>query len=55
MRSHIGQKMRFDNSKAINDLGIEYIPIKEAVAAAVENMITWGHLRPRKINKTAAA
>lgn len=55
MRSHIGQKMRFDNSKAIKDLGIEYIPIKEAVAAAVENMITWGHLRPRKINKTAAA
>jgi dihydroflavonol-4-reductase len=55
MRSHIGQKMRFDNSKAINELGIEYIPIKEAVAAAVENMITWGHLRPRKINKTAAA
>jgi dihydroflavonol-4-reductase len=55
MRSHIGQKMRFDNTKAINELGIQYIPIKESVAAAVEDMLVWGHLRPRKANKTAAA
>ena len=53
MRSHIGQQMNFDNAKAINELGIKYIPIKESVEAAVEDMLKWGHLKPRKANKMA--
>ena len=55
MRSHIGQTMRFDNSRAIEELGISYIPIKESGEAPIEDMLKWGHLRPRKIAKTAAA
>lgn len=55
MRSHIGQNMQFDNSKAINELKIKYIPIKESVDAAVTDMLKWGHLKPRKIKNTTAA
>lgn len=55
MRSHLGRKMRYDNSKAIRDLGIEYIPAKESIKEAVEDMIRWGHLKPRKATSAAAA
>lgn len=55
IRSHVGQEMRFNNSKAIDELGIKYIAIKESVKEAVVDMLKWGHLKPRKAKKTATA
>jgi len=55
MRSHIGQNMQFDNGKAINELKINYIPIKESVETAVLDMLKWGHLKPRKKANVATA
>ena len=44
MRSHVGRKMEFDNSKAINELHIRYIPAAQSIQDAVEDMIKWKHI-----------
>jgi len=48
MRSHIGKDMRYDNSKVKQELGIEFIPAKESIKAAVEDLLKWNHLKSKK-------
>ncbi len=44
MRSHVGRKMQFDNSKAIDELNINYIPAAQSIQDAVEDMVRWKHI-----------
>ncbi|GLQ29570.1 SDR family oxidoreductase [Litoribrevibacter albus] len=47
MRTNMGKAMQFDNSKIKNELKIEFIPAKESILAAVEDMLKWKHLKAR--------
>jgi dihydroflavonol-4-reductase len=51
MRAHVGKDktMRFDNSKAINELGINYIATKESIKAAIEDVIQWNHIKEKPL------
>jgi dihydroflavonol-4-reductase len=47
MRTHIGKTMRFDNAKIKRELGIQFIDVKESILAAVEDMLSWKHIKAR--------
>lgn len=47
MRTNMGKKMQYDNSKIKRELGIDFIPAKDSVLAAVEDMLKWKHLKAR--------
>jgi dihydroflavonol-4-reductase len=47
MRTNMGKTMRYDNSKIKQELGIHFIPAKDSILSAVENMLKWQHLAAR--------
>jgi dihydroflavonol-4-reductase len=47
MRTHIGKTMRFDNSKIKQELGIQFIDVRQSILAAVEDMLSWKHIKAR--------
>ena len=48
IRTTIGRKMRYDNSKIRRELGISFMPVKDSLIDTVNDMIKWGHLPPQK-------
>jgi len=36
--------VRYDSSKIRRDLGIQFMPARESVVAAVDDLVRWGHL-----------
>jgi dihydroflavonol-4-reductase len=44
IRINVGRTMRYDNSKIRKELGISFIPFKESLIEAVNDMVKWGHL-----------
>jgi nucleoside-diphosphate-sugar epimerase len=55
MRSHVGRKMQFDNSKAVDELHIKYIPAAQSIQEAVEDMVRWKHLPVKDSTKAIVA
>lgn len=48
IRINVGRTMRYDNSKIRKELGLSFIPFKESLIEAVNDMVKWGHLLPPK-------
>ncbi|MGH8916586.1 MAG: SDR family oxidoreductase [Acidimicrobiia bacterium] len=48
MRSHLGGHMRFDNSKARDELGIEFRDVGQTILETMEDLDRWGHLGKRR-------
>jgi dihydroflavonol-4-reductase len=44
MRNHLGGRMRFDNSKARRQLGIEFRDVDQTILDTMEDLERWGHL-----------
>jgi dihydroflavonol-4-reductase len=47
MRSHLGGEMRFDNSKARRELGIEFRDVDQTILETMDDLERWGHLGKR--------
>jgi dihydroflavonol-4-reductase len=48
LRNHLGGVMRFDNSKARNDLGLIFRDIDETVLDTMTDLERWGHLGKKR-------
>lgn len=48
MRSHLGGEMRFDNSKARRELGIEFRDVDQTILETMDALERWGHLGRRR-------
>ena len=48
MRNHLGGEMRFDNSKARRELGIEFRDVDQTVLETMDDLEKWGHLGRRR-------
>jgi dihydroflavonol-4-reductase len=48
MRSHLGGEMRFDNSKARRELGIEFRDVDQTILVTMDDLERWGHLGKRR-------
>ena len=48
MRSHLGGEMRFDNSKARRELGIEFRDVDQTILETMDDLERWGHLGKRR-------
>ncbi len=44
MKTHLGGHMRFDNSKARTQLGVEFRDVDQTILDTMENLDRWGHL-----------
>jgi dihydroflavonol-4-reductase len=45
LRSHIGRKLAYDNSKIRRELGLTFRPARAAIAEAAADLVKWGHIR----------
>ena len=45
LRSHIGRKPRYDNSKIRRELGLTFRPARAAIADTAADLVKWGHIR----------
>ena len=48
MRSHLGGEMRFDNSKAKRELGIEFRDVDQTILDTMDDLERWGHLGKKR-------
>ncbi len=48
LKAHLGGSMRFDHSKAMRELGIEFRDVDQTVLDTMEDLERWGHLGRRK-------
>ena len=48
MRNHLGGEMRFDNSKARRELGIEFRDVDQTILETMDDLEKWGHLGKRR-------
>jgi dihydroflavonol-4-reductase len=48
LKGHLGGRMRFDNSKARRELGMEFRDVDRTILDAMEDLENWGHLGRRK-------
>lgn len=48
LKGHLGGTMRFDNSKARQELGIEFRDVDQTVLDTMEDLEHWGHLVVRR-------
>ena len=48
MRNHLGGQMRFDNSKARRQLGIEFGDVDQTILDTMEDLERWGHLGKKR-------
>ncbi len=46
LRTNLGRRPKFDNSKIQNDLGLTFRSFEETLAETVEDLLRWGHLEP---------
>jgi dihydroflavonol-4-reductase len=44
LRTHLARQHRFDNSKAINELGVTFRPARESIEDAMTDLCRWGHI-----------
>lgn len=47
MRNHLGGEMRFDNSKARRELGIDFRDVDQTILDTMDDLERWGHLGKR--------
>jgi dihydroflavonol-4-reductase len=45
LRSHIGRKLAYDNSKIRRELGMTFRPATAAIADAAADLVKWGHIK----------
>ena len=48
LRTHIGRVPRYDTSKIRRELGMQFRPLEETIAATMTDLERWGHLPPRR-------
>jgi dihydroflavonol-4-reductase len=48
LRTHIGRVPRYDTSKIRHELGMQFRPLEETIAATMTDLERWGHLPPRR-------
>lgn len=48
LRTHVGRKPVFDNSKIQKDLGLSFRPLEDSIRDTLEDLKKWGHLKPAK-------
>ncbi len=48
LHNHVGGRMRFDNTKSISELGLDYRDVDQTVLDAMEDLDLWGHLGRRR-------
>jgi len=44
LRSHLGRKMQYDNTKVKNDLGIQFVSAKDSIVETINDLVKWKHL-----------
>jgi dihydroflavonol-4-reductase len=44
LRTHIGRRLRFDNTKIRRDLGLEFRPLTATILDTTQDLERWGHL-----------
>lgn len=50
LRTHIGRTPRFDHTKVVDDLGLEFRPVDESIVEACRDLAKWGHVKaPQRI------
>ena len=47
LRTHVGRTPRFDNSKIIEELDIDFRPLKKTLRDTVVDLVHWGHVKVR--------
>ncbi len=48
MRSHLGGEMRFDNSKARKELGLDFRDVDQTILETMDDLERWGHLGKKR-------
>jgi len=48
MKTHLGGRMRFDNSKARDQLGVEFRDVDQTILDTMEDLDRWGHLGKKR-------
>ena len=48
MKSHLGGHMRFDNTKARTELGIEFRDVDQTILDTMDDLERWGHLGKKR-------
>ena len=45
LRSHLGRKLAYDNSKIRRELGLSFRPARESIAETAADLVRWGHIK----------
>lgn len=48
LRTHIGKVPRFDHSKIVRELGLEFRPLEQSIIETLSDLERWGHIPARK-------
>jgi dihydroflavonol-4-reductase len=48
LKSHLGGHMRFDNSKAREELGIVFRDVNQTILETMQDLERWGHLGKKR-------
>jgi dihydroflavonol-4-reductase len=46
--NHLGGSMRFDNSKATTELGVEFRDVDQTILETMDDLERWGHLGKKR-------